>query len=58
MNNNFGFPFVEGERRVEIIANYILEIENKKFYHFPRFSLFVLWLAFGLPSFWIHDDYV
>lgn len=57
MDNNFGFPFVEGVRRSEMIAKYFLEAEEKRFYHYPRLSLLAAWLILGIPSYWLSDSY-
>lgn len=58
MDNNFGFPYIEGIRRSELIAKYFEEIESKQFYHYPRLTLFILWLFLGLPSIILYDKYV
>ncbi|CAK91849.1 unnamed protein product (macronuclear) [Paramecium tetraurelia] len=58
MDNNFGFPFVEGLRRSEMIVEFQEEIEAKKLYHYPRITIALLWLILGIPSFYFSDNYV
>ncbi|CAD8200148.1 unnamed protein product [Paramecium octaurelia] len=58
MDNNFGFPFVEGLRRSEMIAQFQEEIEAKRLYHYPRITIALLWIILGIPSFYYSDNYV
>ncbi|KAM3146906.1 hypothetical protein pb186bvf_001060 [Paramecium bursaria] len=57
-DNNFGFPFVEGLRRSELIVEYQQQIDAKwAIYQNPRATLSLMWVVFGLPSIWVYDQY-
>ncbi|CAD8113925.1 unnamed protein product [Paramecium sonneborni] len=58
IDNNFGFPFVEGLRRSEMITQFQEEIESKKLYHYPRIAQALLWIILGIPSLFLSDNYV